>query len=264
MAVSQRIDAPTPVQDPVVTVLAQYGGLSGRALEAALRYHVMPADTPLTVDTIRELLGVGAHIARRVLRELTEAGIAVAKRLRDSATGRMLGRLTEWSGPRTAGDAPESAAAPAAPDATTTVAAVDDPAVRALALLRSLADVDERLAFKERELRTLVPFLVDRLAGGDTHVEAEVFRELTEDLPPPGRTIKTGLLHYRLTKAPKHPVIPPQTRRPRLVECADCGRPGPDLTPGDLCRHCRTGTDPAPLDGAARVRRLLQLVAHPL
>ncbi|MGW1989886.1 hypothetical protein [Embleya sp. NPDC001921] len=220
----------------------------------------MPADTPLTVDTIRELLGVGAHIARRVLRELTEAGIAVAKRLRDSATGRMLGRLTEWSGPRAAGDAPEPAAAADA----TTVAAVDDPAVRALALLRSLADVDERLAFKERELRTLVPFLVDRLAGGDTHVEAEVFRELTEDLPPPGRAIKTGLLHYRLTKAPRHPVIPPQSHRPRLVECADCGRPGPDLTPGALCWHCRTGTDPAPLDGAARAERLLQLTTHPL
>ncbi|MET7303771.1 hypothetical protein [Embleya sp. NPDC005575] len=251
MAASQGIDAHTTVQDPVVTVLAQYGALSGRALEAALRYHVMPAGTPLTVDTIRELLDVGAHIARRVLRELTEAGIVVAKRLRDSATGRLLGRLSEWSGPRAAGDAPAPAAAP-----------VEDPAVRALALLRSLADADERLAFKERELRTLVPFLVARLADGDT--EAEVFRELTEDLPSPGRAIKTGLLHYRLTKAPKHPVIPTQSRRPRLVECSDCGRPGPALTPGDLCRHCRTGTDPTPLDGAARARRLEQLADQAL
>ncbi|MFI1384235.1 hypothetical protein [Embleya sp. NPDC020886] len=253
MAESQGSDTPTPVQDPVVAVLARYGSLSGRALEAALRYHVLPEGTPLTVDTIRELINVGAHVARRVLGELTEAGIVVAKRLRDSTTGRLLGRFTEWAGPRAAGDGRPPASA---------AASVEDPAVRALALLRSLADVDERLAFKERELRTLVPFLLARLADGDT--EAEVFRELTEDLPPPGRRIKPGLLHYRLTKAPKLPVIPAQSRRPRLVECSDCGRPGPDLVPGARCRSCRTGIESPPLDAIARARRLEQLADLPL
>ncbi|MGC0415242.1 hypothetical protein [Embleya sp. AB8] len=258
MATAQSIDVPARVENPAITVLAQFGGLTGHAFEAAVRYSAAPPDTPLDLATLRELLDVGGCIAARVLHELAAAGLAVARYLRDAVTGRMLGRRMEWTGPRVTGGAPEEAAAPPPEAAATPVA---DPAVQALELLVSLADADDRLAFKERELRTLVPFVVDRLAAGDA--EAEVFRELTEDLPRPGRTIKTGLLHYRLTKAPKPPmnppVIPPQALRPRLVECADCRRPGPDLAPGDLCRHCRTGTIPAPLDGAARARRLEQL-----
>ncbi|WP_406284329.1 hypothetical protein [Embleya sp. NBC_00896] len=262
MAMAQSIDAPTAVEDPVAAVLDRYGFLQGCALEAALRYHVAPPGTPLSIATIRELIGVGAHIAARVLRELTEAGVAGARRVRDAATGRLLGRHTEWSGSRSAGDAPD--APPEDPD----------PAVRALELLHSLADIDDRLAFKSRELRTLVPFVLARLAAGDT--EADVVRDLTEDLPPEGRTIKTGLLHHRLTRAPAPAdpggavavAVPSQRRsghpRVRLVECDDCGRPGPGLAPGDLCRHCRTGTEPEPLDAIARARRLEQLAERAL
>ncbi|MFE3201446.1 hypothetical protein [Embleya sp. NPDC059237] len=276
MANSQRTDVPVPVENPAAAVLAQFGGLSGWAFEAAIRYEAAPPGTPISVESIRELLGVGTHIARRVLQELTDAGIAVARRLRDSATGRLLGRLTEWSGPRAVRGAPE-AGSPSAPKAAPKVAPhtasntaptagpEPDPAVRALDLLRSLADMDERLAFKDRELRTLVPFVQARFTAGAT--DDEVFRELTDDLPPPSRELKTGLLHFRLTRTPPPPttpVIPAQSRRPRLVECADCGRPGPDLVPGDLCRHCRTGTTPVPLDGFARAKRLMQLAGLPL
>ncbi|WP_143657960.1 hypothetical protein [Embleya scabrispora] len=260
MANSQRTDVPVPVENPAAAVLARFGGLSGWAFEAAIRYEAAPPGTPISIETIRELLGVGTHIARRVLQELTDAGIAVAKRLRDSATGRLLGRLTEWSGPRAVRGAPE-AGSPSAPTADPE----PDPAVRALELLRSLADVDERLAFKDRELRTLVPFVLARFSDGAT--DDEVFRELTDDLPSPSRELKTGLLHFRLTRTPPPPAapkIPAQSRRPRLVECADCGRPGPDLVPGDLCRHCRTGTAPVPLDGFARAKRLMQLADLPL
>ncbi|WP_406283180.1 hypothetical protein [Embleya sp. NBC_00896] len=256
MAVSQRIDTPTAVENPEAAVSARFDGLSGCAFEAAVRYAALPPGTPLTIATIRELIRVGAHVAARVLRELTEAGIAAAKHLRDSTTGRMVGRLTEWSGPRAGEAAPAPPAAGPEPEPEPA-----DPAVRALALLRSLAEVDDRLAFKDRELHTLVPFLAARLTAGES--EAEVFRQLTEDLPPEGRVIRTGLLHYRLNKAPKRaPVIPAQSRRPRLVECADCGRPGPDLVPGDLCRRCRTGTEPTPLDALARSLRLRQLLGH--
>lgn len=276
MAVPKRIDVPAPVENPAAAVLAQFGGLSGWAFEAAIRYEAAPPGTPISIESIRELLGVGTHIARRVLQELTDAGIAVAKRLRDSATGRLLGRLTEWSGPRAVRGAPETGspsapkAAPkagpdTAPNTAPTAGPEPDPAVRALELLRSLADVDERLAFKDRELRTLVPFVQARFTAGAT--DDEVFRELTDDLPPPSRELKTGLLHFRLTRTappPTAPVIPAQSRRPRLVECADCGRPGPDLVPGALCHDCRTGTTPVPLDGFARAKRLMQLAGLPL
>jgi hypothetical protein len=228
MAVTQTIDVPTPVQNPTVTVLAQYGAVKGQAFEAAVRYGDQPPGTPMTVTTIRELLGVGAHIAARVLRELTAAGLAVVERTKDTITGRMLGRRTLWAGSRTA-SSPEAAPVDASPDAT-----------RALALLRSLGRADRRLAFRDSKLATLIPYVVARLEAGDT--EPDLYRDLTTRLPTRGRPITSGFLYYRLTKAPKPPTIPAQRPiRPRLIECADCGRPGPTLTPGTLCRACRPG-----------------------
>ncbi|WP_406283805.1 hypothetical protein [Embleya sp. NBC_00896] len=236
MAVPQTIDAPIPSDDSADGVLARYGHLVGRAFEAAVRYEAMPPGTPLDIATIRKLIDVGAHVAARVLRELIEGGLAGARRLRDAATGRMIGRRTDWTGPRQA----DSTTAEAVP------ARASDPAVEALALLRSLADVDARLTFRDRDLRTLVPFVLDRLATGDT--PADLRRELTGDLPARGRPIRTGLLYYRLTKAPRPPTAAPtQPLAPRLIECADCGRPNRALTPGSLCRDCRPATNPQPL-----------------
>src|SRR3954452_21094864 len=94
MAVPQNITVSASVHNPAVTVLSQYGAVKGQAFEAAVRYGDKPPGTPLSVDTIREILGVGSHIAARVLRELTAAGLAVVERIKDTLTGRMLGRRT--------------------------------------------------------------------------------------------------------------------------------------------------------------------------
>ena len=107
-------------------------------------------------------------------------------------------------------------------------------------------------------------------SAGDT-VES-LRRALTRNLPPADRPITSGLLHYRLTKpSGKRPPVPAQRApdpRPhsRLVECDDCGHPGPTLLPGDLCGECiRKRADPKPpsvvdlgalLDGYRRRKRL--------
>src|SRR3954452_3611685 len=187
MAVPQNIDVSASVQNPAVTVLAQYGAVKGQAFEAAVRYGDKPPGTPLSVDTIREILGVGSHIAARVLRELTAAGLAVVERIKDTLTGRMLGRRTLWAGAEHAGEA-----APVE---------VSDDAARALTFLRSLARADRRLAFGNGKLATLVPYIVDRFEAGET--EPDLFRELTSHLPAQGRRITSGFLYYRLTRPGK-------------------------------------------------------------
>ncbi|MGC0418279.1 hypothetical protein [Embleya sp. AB8] len=241
MADIKTIDAPAPIDDSAARVLARYGHLEGRAFEAAVRYEAMPSGTPLSIDIIRQLLRVGRHIAARVLGELIAGGLAAGRRLRDGVTGRMAGRRTDWIGPRVAG----RGAADRVEEPPEGVAAAHD---EAFALLCSLGDVDPRLAFRERDLRTLVPLVVDRLAAGWT--VAELRRTLTRDLPR-GRRIRTGFLHYRLTNATRSghgstTAAVPAARQspPRLVECAECGRPNRDLAPGDLCRECRAASDP--------------------
>jgi hypothetical protein len=234
---------PVSVQDSAASVLTRYGHLSGRAFEAAVRYEAQPVGTPLCIATIRELLGVGAHIGARVLRELIAAGLAVGRRIQDAATGRMLGRRTDWAGP----DAPGSAGKPQQAD----------PAERALALLSSLAAFDKRLTFRERDLRTLVPFVLARFETGAT--PEDLRRELTADLPT-GR-IKSGLLRYRLGRRPAVR-IPAQQSIPRLVECADCRRPARGLTPGALCADCRPATDPVPLSAVVADADTLTDLTH--
>jgi len=212
---------------PDRSVFGEFRHLRGHTLEAALLCAELPPGSPMSVGMIRELLAAGAHLSGRVLRELIADGMAVVRHIRDAA-GRILGRRTEWVGPRRAD--------PAVPEPVR----VDEPTDRAHALLRSLADVDARLTFAERELRTLAPLVLERLAAGES--EDALRHALSRDLPQPGRHITTGLLHYRLTKgkrAAPAPTVPAQRRPAVLVECADCGIPGPTLVPGDLCADCR-------------------------
>jgi len=219
------------VDAPDRSVLGEFRHFRGHTLEAALLCSELPPGSTLSVPMIRELLAAGSHLSGRVLRELVAGGVAVVRHIRDAA-GRLLGRRTEWVGPGRAASVPESV-----PER------VDEPTGRALALLRSLADVDERLTFAERELRTLAPLVLERLNAGDS--EDALRRALSRDLPPLGRRLTTGLLHYRLTKGKRAtpavpaPAMPTQARPAVLVECDDCGHPGPTLSPGDLCDVCR-------------------------
>jgi hypothetical protein len=249
MVAPQDIGPFASVQDSPITFSAQFGNLSGHAFEAAVRFSDQPPGTTLSIASLRELLGVGTHIAGRVLRELTAAGLAVGKYVRDAVNGRLLGRHMLWTGPTIAGGLPE-------PPSSETVDDVGDQAGQAFSLLRSLGAVDPRLAFRERDLRTLVPFVVDRFEAGDT--DADVLRLLTVDLP---RKVKSGLLRHRLTKVPRpksgdhdgtsaRPSV-----RPGMVECVQCRAPGP-LTPGDRCRGCREATTPQPLSDVSLDRLL--------
>ena len=224
MACAEPTDPPTPTDGFDTHLSTEYRGLDGYAYQAADIWSKLPPGTPISIAALRNRLHVGRHIASRVLRELTAAGLAAAQRVRDTATGRLLGRSTIWHGTT------REATTPPPPD---------DPSVRALRLLGSLGAVDSRLAFRPRELRTLVPHVLARYAEGDT--DADLRAGLTKDLPPQGRRIKPGLLQYRLTTRPATapPVEPPRPPAPRpLVECADCGHPNRTLLPGSLCGGC--------------------------
>ena len=243
---------PEPALDNVPNreVLGDFRHLRGHTLEAALLCADLPPGTPLSIAMVRRLLDAGTHLAGRVLRELVEGSLAAVRHIRDAA-GRILGRRTEWLGPNRDDTATPEPPAPAA----------DEPTTRALALLRSLACVDARLTFAERELRGLAPLVLARLDAGES--EDALRHALSRDLPPHGRHIGTGLLHYRLTKGgsrkstrpttpaepvvlttPASPAVPAQTRGRVMVECADCGRPGPTLAPGDVCDRCPASTEP--------------------
>lgn len=232
MACIQRTDSASPADEFDTHLSTDFQGLDGYAYQAAHIWSKLPPGTPISIATLRTRLNVGRHIASRVLRELTLVGFAAAQRVRDTTTGRLLGRFTVWRGTTRE---PTDDTSP------------DDHPVRALKLLGSLAAIDPRLAFKSRELRTLVPHVIARYAEGDT--DDEIRTRLTKDLPANGRRIKTGLLHYRLTARPAATRESSRAPDPRpLVECPDCRRPSRDLAPGSLCVDCHenAGTsDPA-------------------
>ncbi|MGW0791207.1 MarR family transcriptional regulator [Streptomyces sp. NPDC002911] len=130
--------------------------------------------------------------------------------------------------------------------ATASAAAVPSPAYLALA---GLGRREPRLALSAADCAALEPLAAAWFARG---VSADYLTSaLTAGLPEPiGSPV--GLMRRRLTdkmppRLPAAPAPAPASGLPGtavrglLVECADCGRPGPaEALPDGLCRPCRT------------------------
>ncbi|MFG2922530.1 MarR family transcriptional regulator [Streptomyces sp. NPDC048305] len=144
----------------------------------------------------------------------------------------------------------------AEPRAETPAAATPSPAYLTLA---ELGRSEPRLALSAADCAALEPLASAWFARG---VSADYLTSaLTAGLPERiGSPI--GLVRRRLTDkmpprlpaapAPSQGGLPGSPARSVLVECTDCGRPGPaEALPDGLCRPCTTACQPAEASGAA-------------
>ncbi|WP_432077418.1 MarR family transcriptional regulator [Streptomyces sp. YPW6] len=171
----------------------------------------------------------------------------------------------------TATAATASPPAPAAPADSTALPAAFSPASRSSPAYLALAELgrkDPRLTLSAHDCTTLEPQAAEWLARGVT--TDYLITALTAGLPThvdcPPRFIR-----HRLTdKIPPHqptPHTPPDTNTPPptrhlLVECTDCGRPGPpQALPDGLCRPCRT-THPTNHHPPADPTQIAAIKAH--
>ncbi|MEU0103728.1 MarR family transcriptional regulator [Streptomyces sp. NPDC006267] len=155
---------------------------------------------------------------------------------------------------RTPAQGPGSGTGPTAPPAPNTAPATPrtseaGPSPAYLALARLGRD-DHRLALSAADCANLEAQAAEWLARG---VNADYLTNaLTAGLPAQVDS-PVGLLRRRLTDKmpPRLPTGSPSPGSPAsahriLVECADCGRPGPpEALPDGLCRPCRTARSEA-------------------
>ncbi|MFE9824186.1 MarR family transcriptional regulator [Streptomyces sp. NPDC005791] len=139
-------------------------------------------------------------------------------------------------------------------DVPTPDAGAPSPAYLALA---ELGRSETRLALSAADCATLEPLAAAWFARGVSadHLTSALTAGLPERVGSP-----IGLVRRRLTdKMPPHLPVPaqgPPAARPArglLVECTDCGRPGPaEALPDGLCRPCATAHQAAePSEAAA-------------
>lgn len=136
--------------------------------------------------------------------------------------------------------------------------------------LAQLGRIESRLALSAADCTVLEPLAAQWFARG---VDADYLtRALTSGLPAQvGSPI--GLVRRRLNdKIPPHlpttptPATPGSPVRRLLVECTECGAPGPsEALPDGLCRTCRKSDPDAASEQATRAnaeRNVLSLVAE--
>ncbi|MFK0128916.1 MarR family transcriptional regulator [Streptomyces rubiginosohelvolus] len=148
-------------------------------------------------------------------------------------------------GPAAAGQAPEPTAVPPqrtppqAPDAEPTQTTTPSPAYLALA---QLGRNDHRLGLSADDCTTLDPLATQWLERGVTtdYLTSTLTAGLPTQIDSPAGLIRRRLIDKLPPQLPATPNTPPPTRR-LLVECTDCGRPGPpEALPDGLCRPCHT------------------------
>ncbi|MEU1902632.1 hypothetical protein [Streptomyces hygroscopicus] len=146
--------------------------------------------------------------------------------------------------------APASAPAPALAPALAPAPA-RSPAYSALA---SLGRTDPRMTLSAADCARLEPFATTWLARDAD--PAHLVQALTAGLPTrvhsPAALARTRLENKLPPEPEPEPEPEPRSQITirRLVECADCGRPGPpSALPGGLCRPCRGEAAPAPPGG---------------
>ncbi|MFF8504992.1 MarR family transcriptional regulator [Streptomyces anulatus] len=164
---------------------------------------------------------------------------------------------------RTPDRAPDAEPAPPAPDAEPHSAGTS-PAYLALA---RLGRDDHRLALSAHDCATLEPQAAQWLARG---VSVDYLTSaLTAGLPAKVDS-PVGLLRRRLTDKVPPRLLTAESPSPGapapahhlLVECTDCGRPGPpQALPDGLCRPCRTAHSGA-AENSPRPAEIADVKAH--
>ncbi|RDL09937.1 hypothetical protein DER30_3397 [Streptomyces sp. HB202] len=162
-------------------------------------------------------------------------------------------------GPAVAGPAPEPIASPPqrtppqAPDAERTRTTGPSPAYLALA---RLGRNDHRLGLSADDCTTLEPLAAQWLDRGVTtdYLTSTLTAGLPAQIDSPVGLLRRRLIDKlppRLPATPSTPADTPAPTRRLLVECTDCGRPGPpEALPDGLCHPCHTthsaGGPPSP------------------
>ncbi|MCW8220436.1 MULTISPECIES: MarR family transcriptional regulator [Streptomyces] len=171
-------------------------------------------------------------------------------------TTHLAGEATEGGGsPAREASAPPMPAAPGAPEATDTPAvprqrtpvgpAPDTAPSPAYLALARLGRLEPRLALSAGDCATLEGLAAEWFARG---VDADYLTQAMASGLPAQVGSPVGFVRRRLNdkRPPRLPAAPapgpdPSHARPLLVECAECGRPGPaEALPDGLCRPCRT------------------------
>ncbi|MFJ9920349.1 MarR family transcriptional regulator [Streptomyces rubiginosohelvolus] len=163
--------------------------------------------------------------------------------------------------PALAGRAPEPTPVPPqrtppqAPDAEPTQTTGPSPAYLALA---RLGRDDHRLGLSAHDCTTLEPLAAQWLDRGVTtdYLTSTLTAGLPAQIDSPAGLIRRRLIDKLPPRLPATPSTPAGTPTPTpthrlLVECTDCGRPGPpEALPDGLCRPCHTahstGARPSP------------------
>ncbi|WP_097970350.1 MarR family transcriptional regulator [Streptomyces sp. gb14] len=163
--------------------------------------------------------------------------------------------------PALAGRAPEPTPVPPqrtppqAPDAEPTQTTGPSPAYLALA---RLGRDDHRLGLSAHDCTTLEPLAAQWLDRGVTtdYLTSTLTAGLPAQIDSPAGLIRRRLIDKLPPRLPATPSTPAGTPTPTpthrlLVECTDCGRPGPpEALPDGLCHPCHTahstGARPSP------------------
>ncbi|MFJ2849937.1 MarR family transcriptional regulator [Streptomyces rubiginosohelvolus] len=160
-------------------------------------------------------------------------------------------------GPAVAEQAPEPTPVPPqrtppqAPDAEPTQTTGPSPAYLALA---RLGRNDHRLGLSAHDCTTLEPLAAQWLDRGVTtdYLTSTLTAGLPAQIDSPAGLLRRRLIDKLPPRLPATPSTPAGTPTHRLlVECTDCGRPGPpEALPDGLCHPCHTahstGARPSP------------------
>lgn len=216
----------------------------GAAIDAKTLAKCLPDYGQMACATALRRLSEAGHLRRVREHLITEDGARWVTRTFFSRTV----RGEEWWEAFVRGDdAPEPRPAPA----PTAPVPARTPAYDALA---SLGRTDPRMTLSAADCTALEPLAAAWLARDAD--PARLAQALTSGLPVQVHS-PAALARTRLeTKLPPEPVpeARPEPRSEitisRLLECTDCGRPGPPAAlPGGLCRPCRGEAAVAPPSG---------------
>ncbi|WP_234365342.1 hypothetical protein [Streptomyces sp. RTd22] len=212
----------------------------GAAIDAKTLAKCLPDYGQMACATALRRLSEAGHLRRVREHLITEDG---ARWVTRTFFSRMARGEDWWAAFVRGDDAPEPR--PAA--VPTAAAPARTPAYDALA---SLGRTDPRMTLSAADCARLEPLAAAWLARDAD--PARLVRALTSGLPVQVHS-PAALARTRLeAKLPPEPVPEPRAEITisRLLECTDCGRPGPPTAlPGGLCRPCRGEADLAPPGG---------------
>lgn len=212
----------------------------GAAIDAKTLAKCLPDYGQMACATALRRLSEAGHLRRVREHHITEDGARWVTRTFFSRTA----RAEEWWEAFVRGDdAPEPRPAAVPPTAAPTRTPAYD-------VLASLGRADPRMTLSAADCARLESRAAAWLARDAD--PARLVQALTSGLPVPVHS-PAALARTRLeAKLPPEPVPEPRAEITisRLLECTDCGRPGPPTAlPGGLCRPCRGEAEPLPPGG---------------